>query len=1089
MTTSNQDQALNLAAANQAAKQNFPAEDLGSSVSACPARQAEVFVVPVRYALSEEKAEHPSVQPIRQTFSHPMALRRLRPGYLYLWQADGPLQRFAVAEDGRLLEQPLEAGHSEVAQGALTGLKLNKARSAWMMHAERPLSAQHCDRLKTPSVRRRHMRQLDLPGVARKLTAEHCPPLSEASQLIAELLPESYDKALAAEHVENGEQQQQRLDQVYSTIGTFDTAEQNAAAADAWLRLKAEQEKCSAAAERHPDAAEHKPGEWSTVAWDAFACEAWLDLARSQAGALHAVLACLDDDLGALRDLNNEQGLINIRHEQWNQQNGNKGMIAGFINSLINEDGAELGNLINYRYRAGEELQLTPEEGDQLLKAHNELKPLLDEETRINRERGRQYSHAQADELLRQVHYDEQQVLLPTRSFIPPHLHNEIRAVVMGYTADKARNMTDSRSGAQVAERVRLDAMQSWMDNEAAPHHRGLAERRDSLLQDSETFLAVHGDSLWYANYDDAEHCDWLSHLSLASLSELCSSGPGIQVAVNLLRSPSPEHPFSLLSNGFSPELVDLSERSDEVMAALTSQNQAAVGQLLGSLVSKGKLEWLSGLGGAQANSWDLATSRLSAAYMELELKHLTGALDATEAQNLIARFPAPLKGMLLVTRWFSKAVFATGDFGYKMSGIVGRELWDAAQEIGRDLQKGLAPSVATVRSLNTLGGVLPLTALLLHLSNWGALKEREQVQKADAVRDWEQTAEGLNLAAALSAVIGASWEATGRTAISLKVKGASIQAPIVTLFGAITGVFASVAAFFDLGKLAAEMQRQDSYWTGNHWARLGYGGAIFGLMATQTGLGGYATYMALTNRWTVGQAIAWFGLRIVPVNWLILLIEGLRLSWDYFKDSELQQFLEQCCWGNQRRWNDSPEQASAELQNLIDLLFKPRLQATGLLTSRQYGQSDHGIAIASNTHSLQLALPGAEPHRTQLLLRLAAIDDLGRSSDCTRQWLAGVQSQWLPVQQGMGLCLSGKLPSQPEGTHWQLQVLYYSPLAMLASTLNPSKLAVGGAQGMRYIIRGASIIEHSSEDGPLAVDNLALITVDPKLLQPKEDA
>src|SRR5690606_31652172 len=43
MTTANQNQALNLAAANQAAKQNFPTEDLGSSVSACPARQAEVF--------------------------------------------------------------------------------------------------------------------------------------------------------------------------------------------------------------------------------------------------------------------------------------------------------------------------------------------------------------------------------------------------------------------------------------------------------------------------------------------------------------------------------------------------------------------------------------------------------------------------------------------------------------------------------------------------------------------------------------------------------------------------------------------------------------------------------------------------------------------------------------------------------------------------------------------------------------------------------------------------------------------------------------------------------------------------------------
>ena len=1084
MTTSNQSQALNLAAANQAAKQNFPAEDLGSSVSACPARQAEVFVVPVRYALSEEKAEHSSVQPIRQTFSHPMALRRLRPGYLYLWQAEGPLQRFAVAEDGRLLEQALEDGHSEVAQGALTGLKLNKARGAWMMHAERPLSAQHCYELKSPSVRRRHMRQLDLPGVARELTAEHCPPLSEATQLIAELLPESYDKALAAEHVENGEQQQQTLDQVYATIGTFDTAEQNAAAADAWLQLKSQQDKCSAAAERHPDAAEHKPGEWSTVAWDAFACEAWLALARSQAGALHAVLACLDDDLGALRDLNNEQGLINIRHEQWNQQNGNKGMIAGFVNSLINEDGAELSNLINYRYRPGEELQLTPEEGDQLLKAHNDLKPLLDEETRINRERGRQYSHAQADALLRQVHYDEQQVLLPTRSFIPPHLHNEIRSVVMGYTADKARNMTDSRSGAQVAERVRLDAMQSWMDDEAAPHHRWLAERRASLLQDSETFLAVHGESLWYADYDSSEHCNWLSHLSLASLSELCSSGPGIQVAVNLLRSPSPERPFSLLSNGFSPELVDISDRSNEVTAALTSQNQAAIGQLLGSLVSQGKLAWLSELGGPDGHSWNKAISRLAAALGTLELEHLNGTASTP---NLIARFPLPLQGLLLVVRWSSGVVIKSGQIGFSLSGAVGQRLWDWSQEAGRHLQRGLAPNVAAIRNLNTLGGVLPMAALLLHMNNLAQLYQRDQGRELDAVRDWEHKAESMKVAAALSAVIGASWEATGQRAVSVTLFNQALQAPIGTLFAALTGAFATVAAVFDLAKLTAEMQKENAYWSGNHWARLGHDGAVLGLMATQTGLGGYATYMALTNRWTIGEAIKWFSLRIVPVNWLILIVEGLYLAWNYFKDSELQQFLEQCCWGNARRWDDSPEQASSELQTLIDMLFKPRLQATGLLTSRHSGGSDQSIVIGSKTDSLQLYLPGADPSRTQLHLRLAAINAAGTPTDCTRQWLATVQSQWLPIHQGMGLRLSGKLPAQPEGGYWQLQVIYHSPLAMLTSTLNPRQLVVGGNQGMRYIIRGTSITEHGSSDGPLLSESLPAVEVERTVLTPED--
>jgi hypothetical protein len=56
---------------------------------------------------------------------------------------------------------------------------------------------------------------------------------------------------------------------------------------------------------------------------------------------------------------------------------------------------------------------------------------------------------------------------------------------------------------------------------------------------------------------------------------------------------------------------------------------------------------------------------------------------------------------------------------------------------------------------------------------------------------------------------------------------------------------------------------------------------------------------------------------------------------------------------------------------------------------------------------------------------------------------------------------------------HWQLQVIYHSPLAMLTSTLNPGRLVVGGTQGMRYIIRGTSITEHGGSDGPLISDSL----------------
>lgn len=375
------------------------------------------------------------------------------------------------------------------------------------------------------------------------------------------------------------------------------------------------------------------------------------------------------------------------------------------------------------------------------------------------------------------------------------------------------------------------------------------------------------------------------------------------------------------------------------------------------------------------------------------------------------------------------------------------------------------------------------MAALLLHLNNVRELNVRDHHREHDDVRKREHLAESLKVGAAFSAVVGAAWEATGQ----VEVEWRGSKAPIVTLFGFTTGALASAAAFFDLRKLSAEMQKDGVYWTANHWVRLGHDGAVLGLMAAQTGLGGHATYMALTGQWTTQQAIKWFTLRMVPLNWILLIVEGLHLAWNYFKDSELQAFLEQCCWGNDRRWGDSPASRSEELQTLIDLLFKPRLVAESRLVSRQIGHSGNNIVLDSHTESLQLFLPGADPENTQLYVKLIAFDKLNTPSDCIQQWLDNLASHWLPIHQGMGLRLAGAVPRRADCTYWQLQVLYHSPLAMQAGTLGPQKPVVGGGTGMRYIIKGSTIVEHGSSDGPLLSDNYSSMAVSSELLQPKD--
>ncbi|MFW9085290.1 toxin VasX, partial [Pseudomonas sp. P2758] len=136
MTTAALDKNRNLAAADHAAQCQFGDEDLSSPATTCPAQQPEIFVVPSRYAMAEQAAEHADFAPTSPTKSHPMALRRLRAGYVYLWHAEGPLKRYAVAADGLLVEQSLTQPHAALTTGEKAGIALNKSTDAWMLYSE-----------------------------------------------------------------------------------------------------------------------------------------------------------------------------------------------------------------------------------------------------------------------------------------------------------------------------------------------------------------------------------------------------------------------------------------------------------------------------------------------------------------------------------------------------------------------------------------------------------------------------------------------------------------------------------------------------------------------------------------------------------------------------------------------------------------------------------------------------------------------------------------------------------------------------------------------------------------------------------------
>ncbi|RML38748.1 hypothetical protein APX70_05959, partial [Pseudomonas syringae pv. maculicola] len=115
-----------------------------------------------------------------------------------------------------------------------------------------------------------------------------------------------------------------------------------------------------------------------------------------QAQGLWSVFACLDDDLGVLRDINHEQEQVEIAHARWQEDHNLHLGIGGFIRTLVTEEPGEVASLLKYRYRE-RDIQITTAQGQLLLDASQRVDELNKEAVRVSRGRGRQYSREQAD--------------------------------------------------------------------------------------------------------------------------------------------------------------------------------------------------------------------------------------------------------------------------------------------------------------------------------------------------------------------------------------------------------------------------------------------------------------------------------------------------------------------------------------------------------------------------------------------------------------------------------------------------------------------------------------------------------------------
>ncbi|WP_022961980.1 toxin VasX [Halopseudomonas pelagia] len=1085
MSTNNQQQSVALAQADQSAQQNFEQQSIDSPVAPCPATQDEIFILPSRYALSEQIAEHECVQPGVTPQSHPIALRRLRPGYLYLWHGDGPLRRFGIAKDGLLEEQGLGDPKIELEQGNQAGLILNKQHSAWLMYAEIPLLEATCEELTNFAAERsKRMRLIPMPQIATSLETTHCPALDQAEVVVAEFMPEVRDQSLAQDYHQNGDKYRGGVE----TLGQQMMSDPNPVRVQAYVDASTWLHEREQAAHRHPDAADFPPGYWSSVEWDVPATDSWVAKAKSEAGALHGVFATLNDELGVLRDINHEQEYVEARHESWIADNNLRQNVGSFIRSLITEDGAEVANLLNYRYRE-HDIELTAAQSESILQSQSRLEELLKEETRINHERGREYGHREADALLTDVHAEVAAATAPVREMLPPELYSEVEQVVRAYRREKATNLSGDRASAEVARHVDLDRMNTWLDLEAPAHYQQVNDRHQVLYADRARFLPLHGAGTWFVDYSEPDHQRWLDELAAACLSAQCTRQQGVEQFTGYVRSDDAGS-LRLVFYAWSPSLeaaVNSTNRLNELVAALNLDNLANTRDALSHTLDEAALRGLERLAGEVDGYWATTVSRLGAALLALRPE----STQAGQWMSLMAvvRFGHDSRLM---------RVLENGVTVWRLAGEKADALSQWTRTTAQAIRNGNAASILQAPIVRNSGGLLPLAALLLNALNASNYASQSNLLEEEGdQRRAERLSAALFTAAALVAVVQ-NWMIIGKGANEVVLSRAI--APTLTLFGGIVGGLSLFAALNELDSLKVQIENaQDHIDPWLDIRRLAVTGQV-AVYGAQGLLGLALTGMRLANQIDTATAVRRFRLSMGPLNLLLLGLGSLYIyAWSR-QATPLQNYLAGCCWSRERASRQeklAPQTQLAEFEQLLALLYQPRL---GMQTISLRVPGWMGDTVKRNgITSLTIDLPGADPNGVLLELTLRGNpnppaleffgkENLGVPTDLGTTWLKDSRCTWIPATEGQGLRLTGDF-NRPL-TRASLRLRYHSPVALLAGM----ETLIGGPRGVAYalgpdgLFTDGTIVELRSGDPTPELDLATAVRLDgTQYLQPKD--
>ncbi|KPC36781.1 Uncharacterized protein ABJ99_1529 [Pseudomonas syringae pv. cilantro] len=1065
---------INLADADRVASMR-PHDDINSPVASCPASQAHVFVVPVRYALAEEAATHDACQPGVTPQSHAMAARRLRSGFLYVWQRRGPLQRYAVSAQGLLEPQSPADSDTCLEAGSLSGLKLDKFDETWLLYTEQPLDVKHCARLGEREARQQYMRAIDLREVADNLHAPHCPPLSAAEQVIAELIPDTFAWAVTVDQRRNGEINREQTEKLAEAM----RRDPSSANINAYVKMTRDNKERESMTRHYPDAREDgiAPGDWSTQPWEALRTQDWLENTRKQALGLWSVFACLDDDLGVLRDINHEQEQVEVSHARWQEDHNLHLGIGGFIRTLVTEEPGEVASLLNYRYRE-RDIQITAEQSQLLLDASQRVDQLNKEAVRVSRGRGRQYSREQADRLIEELRIKRQEAVEPVKAFIPADLSDEVESVVREYRKEKVSNLENHHVGAKVGEYIDLPLMNDWLDQTAPAHYQRVEARHTTLYADRGQFLTRHQSGTWFVDYTNPAHRSWLDELAMACLSAQCVRSLGAEQYAEYVRT-ADSGALRQLFFAWSPTLegaLTSETRLGEVLAALSLENQDNARQAMAKVLehlAEPVLSDMSTMARDATGVWNTLVKRLGAALLLLKGEHADRLSGAWTTILMAARLGNNV-GTRLISEGGTRLLQAFGP------GIDDLVHW--VKTTAHAISIGQVAKIVNSPAVQNSGGLTPMVVLLLNTLNTNNyLNQASALEEMDEQRINDTASAALYWGAALVAVL----DSQVRKGMGIKQINLRFSAtPTLTVFGAVIGglsMAGAAAEFLSLGKQLERAHGSSDPWLEIRQNVVGGQIAAYGAQAV---LGIAYTSRALLGIISADAAIAGFMLWMGPVTWIIAILGVLYLIAWYLRQTPLQNFLGNCCWSRQRAHDQSPSDSKRQLEELDRLyliLYAPRVSFTVNEESLAADNRD-GIRYELYIQTLTIDLPGATPGNTrldlsmigdpvdyQLWLEIRGAPGLTGKPytlrDMGAHWLNNSTCEWIPADQGQGLRLTGvfkpvyrEFGSLPRSV--SLRVRYGTPFTALYGVQG----FIGGARGLAFTV--------TPENGVIALRN-----------------